>query len=387
MTSKSIRVFALSHSCVVKAYRQRHNEVCKKEGVEVTLLTPRRWTQFNKLCEAPPKGEDECFELICQQPSFDWLPSHGLRNASHYYSNIASLLRKCNPHILELWAEPFSLVAWHSARAFRAICPKGPILFFSAQNVHKWRPPPWSLFEGWLFRNADLCMAMNDDVKTILQEKGWQGPSEVVPLGVHLPRYENVKPMELSLPPSGPVIGFLGKMDDQKGVLDLVAALRELEKKVKISSLFIGSGPLFHEVKEQLQSLKGHNLCLPAVSHEDVPAALAAMDIVVMPSRTQQHLKEQFGRVAVEAMASGKAVIVSSSGALPSVVEDCGLLFPEGDVNKLADTISQLIKDKNLASNLASSAKELVAKRYSWSVIADQFVDIYQRLLATSEVD
>ena len=387
MAKKHYRILAISHSCVVKAYRQRHNEVCRKERVHVTLLTPCQWTQFNRLCYAPPKDEDECFELIRQQPSLDWLPSHGLRNASHYYPNIAKLIEKTKPHILELWAEPFSMVAWHAARAFRHFSPQGPILFFSAQNVHKWRPFPWSYFENTIFKEANFCMAMNEDVQRVLKEKGWQGESEVVPLGVHLPLYEQVTAMKCAFPSTAPVVGYLGKMDEQKGVLDLVEALALLDKEVKHNLLFIGNGPLFSTVKSKLNGLNCPHLCLAAISHEKVPQALAAMDIVVMPSRTQKHLKEQFGRVAVEAMASGKAVIVSSSGALPSVVQDCGIVFPEGDVQALASAINTLLQDKNMRQELGQHARQRASDKYSWSVIASQFIDIYRRLLPVSEVD
>ena len=387
MAKKHYRIFSISHSCVVKAYRQRHNEVCQKEGVEVTLLTPCQWTQFNRLCEAPPKAEDECFELIRQQPAFDWIPSHGLRNASHYYPNIAKLIEEKKPHILELWAEPFSMVAWHTARAFRRYSPNGPILFFSAQNVHKWRPPPWSYFEQTIFKEANFCLAMNEEVQTVLKEKGWQGESEIVPLGVHLPRYEEVKAMECSFPSKEPVIGFLGKMDEQKGVLDLIEALALMDENLKYNLLFIGNGPQFSKVKSKLEGLNKPHLCLEAVHHSQVPAALAAMDIVVMPSKTQKHLKEQFGRVAIEAMASRKAVIVSSSGALPSVVHDCGLVFPEGDIKALAQGLVKLAKDKKMRLEMGKRAKERVADKYSWPVIANQLVNIYHRLLPLSEVD
>ena len=384
---KKIRVFAISHSCVVKAYRQRHNAVNKRDEVEVTLLTPERWIQFNHLCEAPPLDENEHFNLIREQPSLGFLPDHGLRNACHFYTDLTKHFVEYKPHVLELWAEPYFALTWYAGRAFRALNPKGPILFFSAQNVHKWRPPPWSLFENWTFRNANFCMAMHEDVAPVLVQKGWQGPSEVIPMGVDLPRYERVEPLESVAKMKKPVIGFLGKMDDQKGVLDLVSALKALSHEDSFTALFVGNGPHFDEVKKEIEHLPQGSQCLPAVSHDEVPALLAAMDIVVMPSRTQKHLKEQFGRVAVEAMASGKAVIVSSSGALPSVVNDCGLVFPEGDVGALAFAITSLLIDKNKRDELGKRARQRVAEKYSWSVIANQFVDIYQRLVPPSEVD
>ena len=70
------------------------------------------------------------------------------------------------------------------------------------------------------------------------------------------------------------------------------------------------------------------------------------MDIFVLPSRTTYTWKEQFGRTLVEAMASGVPVVGSSSGAIPEVVGEAGLIFKEEDATVLANILDSLADPK-----------------------------------------
>ena len=74
--------------------------------------------------------------------------------------------------------------------------------------------------------------------------------------------------------------------------------------------------------------------------HDAMPNYMRAADIVVMPSI----IKEQYGRVAPEAMACETAVIVSDAGALPELVGDAGIIVPQGDVVALAKALSAYAK-------------------------------------------
>ena len=65
-----------------------------------------------------------------------------------------------------------------------------------------------------------------------------------------------------------------------------------------------------------------------------------------MPSKTTKFWKEQYGRVLIEAMASGVSVVGSSSGAIPEVIGDVGSIFPEGDIVKLKEAIEYELAHK-----------------------------------------
>jgi glycosyltransferase involved in cell wall biosynthesis len=76
------------------------------------------------------------------------------------------------------------------------------------------------------------------------------------------------------------------------------------------------------------------------------------LDALVLPSRTTSVWKEQFGRVIVEAMACQTPVIGSDSGAIPEVIGDAGLIFPEGDAHALGNCLRRLIESPDLRREL-----------------------------------
>ena len=80
-------------------------------------------------------------------------------------------------------------------------------------------------------------------------------------------------------------------------------------------------------------------------------------------------LKEQFGRVLVEAMACEVPVIGSSSGEIPTVVGDAGLVFPEGDAAGLARCIQQYRSSPELAAECARRGYERACANYTGVVV------------------
>jgi len=378
------RIFSISHSCVVTSYRQRHSAVAGR-GYAVTLLTPRRWTQFNRLVETTPDDGDDAIDLVVRQPRTLGLWHHGLRNVLHWYPGLTDLFRTRRPDILELWEEPYAAVSWQAVRAFRAVAPRGAVIFFSAQNVPRWIPPPFRWFADSVYRHANACFAMNDDVVEVLRSDGWSGSRSVIPLGIDPATFSPVEAHReiLAQRPSGAaVVGFLGKLTAQKGVPWLLDALEAIPtSQSNLFVLMVGSGDLAGMVARRLASLPHPSLVLPAVPHDEVPSLLATMDIVVVPSVTTTTQKEQFGRVAGEAMAAGKAVIASNSGELPNVIGDAGLLVPESDVAELAAAIVRLSNDVALRDEFGAAGRTRAAERYSWPAVVERQLTVYRRVL------
>ena len=67
------------------------------------------------------------------------------------------------------------------------------------------------------------------------------------------------------------------------------------------------------------------------VKHSEVPRYLASMDMMVAPSQSMRNWREQFGRMIIEAFASGVPVIGSDSGEIPFVIADAGRVVAEAD--------------------------------------------------------
>ena len=101
-------------------------------------------------------------------------------------------------------------------------------------------------------------------------------------------------------------------------------------------------------------------------------ATYASFDVLVLPSRTTATWAEQFGRVLVEALSHGVAVVGSSSGEIPWVVESTGggIVFPEGDVEALRSALVTLRDDPQRRARLASAGRAAVLERFSVPAVA-----------------
>jgi glycosyltransferase involved in cell wall biosynthesis len=105
------------------------------------------------------------------------------------------------------------------------------------------------------------------------------------------------------------------------------------------------------------------------------------MDALVLPSRTTASWAEQFGHVLIEAMAAGVPVIGSSSGAIPEVIGEAGLVFPEGDAGALRVQLATLFDDPALRKRLVALGRARVDRLYTNERIARAQRDIYRQVL------
>jgi glycosyltransferase involved in cell wall biosynthesis len=105
------------------------------------------------------------------------------------------------------------------------------------------------------------------------------------------------------------------------------------------------------------------------------------MDVLALTSRTLPNWKEQFGRVLVEAMACGVPVIGSSSGEIPHVIGDAGLIVHEEDVDGLRNGLLQLMRDDALRLELGRRGRQRVLERFTQARVAAETVEIYRSML------
>src|SRR5262249_48519658 len=117
------------------------------------------------------------------------------------------------------------------------------------------------------------------------------------------------------------------------------------------------------------------------VPSTEVPDRLRTFSVLVQPSLTRRHWKEQFGRAVMEAMACGIAVIGSTSAEIPNVIGDAGLVVPEADPRALQEAIARLLGDHQLRQEMARRGRARVLACYTNARIADQTLAAYRAAL------
>jgi glycosyltransferase involved in cell wall biosynthesis len=113
------------------------------------------------------------------------------------------------------------------------------------------------------------------------------------------------------------------------------------------------------------------------------PVIYRTFDALVLPSVSRPNWVEQFGRVLIEAMASGVAVIGSDSGEIPNVIGNVGLIFPEGDALALRDALAGLFADPALRRNLADRGRMRVLAHFTQAQVAAATYRVYQDILTS----
>jgi len=174
---------------------------------------------------------------------------------------------------------------------------------------------------------------------------------------------------------------FIGRLVQQKGIFDLLAAIALLQSDgCDWRWALVGSG-IGEDVVGVLEALPRPELVdtTGAVEPEGVASYLEGSEIFCLPSH-----REGLPVALLEAMAEGLACVASRVGGIPDVVIDgeTGLLVDPGDVECLVSAISTLMKDSELRAQLGLAARESVKVRFSPAVLCDSLSAIYERISA-----
>jgi len=188
---------------------------------------------------------------------------------------------------------------------------------------------------------------------------------------------------ELGIAPHAPLLLCVARIYRSKGQEELVRALPLLLPEFPdLKVVLVGQDypPGTHhsaELKAIAAELGVSHALLFTGLRSDVPSLMAASDLLVMPS-----FEEPFGLVYAEAMAMKRPVIARDNGGTPEVVEHgkSGLLSPNGDVPKLAEQITTLLRDPALREQMGKYGREQVETRFHPRRLAADVARLYVEL-------
>jgi len=364
-----MRVAVISHTYVLLANRGKFEKLASLLGLRVVLVVPRAWKNrdIRQRFRAEPPYEGS-FSVA---PVAGW--SFGFGSLTTY-SPLAlwRLIREFRPDLLHLEEEPWTVAAFEVALISRLL--KIPLTFFTWENTDRRLPMPFRIMRWVLFSRAAAAVAGSTGAKALLERHGFAKPVIVLPqLGVETSR-QHVR--ATGVPDQPRVIGYVGRLVPQKGLLRLLEAVARLPRNVRL--MVVGTGPLRNDVIGKCRSL-GIELNLhEGVSHAEIPRYLQSMDVLVLPSLTTTKWKEQFGHVLIEAMACGVPVVGSNSGAIPEVIGDAGIVVPEGNVEALTEALQRLLSAPELRADLSARGRARVSGHYTNVAVAHRLAAFWQ---------
>ncbi|MBN1956097.1 MAG: glycosyltransferase family 4 protein [Anaerolineae bacterium] len=365
-----MRVLMLSKACLVGIYQRKLEEIARWEDVTLRVVVPPYWRDERgvmPLERAHCAGYELRVEPMALNGSFHL----------HFYPRFGRHVRAFQPDIVHLDEEPYNLATFHGmALARRAGC---RTLWFSWQNLQRRYPPPFSLFERYCLRHADAAITGSHSAARVWRDKGYGGPLAVIPqFGVDPQLFAPQRRRG-----GGLVVGYAGRLVEEKGIdllLEAVAGLDDVRLEI------LGSGPLRGQLAELAQrrgidrrvTFRG---VLPSL---EMPSFYGDLDVLVLPSRSRPNWVEQFGRVLIEAMACGVAVVGADSGEIPHVIGDAGIVFPEEDAAALRGHLARLADDPDLRADLGRRGRERVLAHYTQAQVAAETVDLYRRMVGAA---
>ncbi|MBI4707423.1 MAG: lipopolysaccharide heptosyltransferase II [Candidatus Omnitrophica bacterium] len=185
-------------------------------------------------------------------------------------------------------------------------------------------------------------------------------------------------------------VGIIGRITPLKGHLYFIKAMAKLARNVANLKIWIvGDAPQSKEAyKEQLQVLVRRlglwNNTVFLGYQKDVPEILSNLDVLVLATTTH----EAFGRVIIEAQASGVPVVATKVGGVIDIIDDQknGLLVPPADPAGMADAVEKIFKDPVFAESLAKNAYNKVQEKYNVDLMLKNTLEVYQDALANFKV-
>jgi glycosyltransferase involved in cell wall biosynthesis/GT2 family glycosyltransferase len=379
-TMVTMRVLRISHSAVVTAWRGRETAL-RARGLTVRTLSARTWAEGGRDVDLEPQpGEDVvAVRTIGTHPNvFLYDPRPIWRALGEHWD------------VLDLHEEPAALATAEILllRALRRV--RTPYVLYSAQNLDKRYPPPFRWWERRALRGAGAVSVCNAEAGEVLRRKGLTAPAHVIGLGVEPvetpqdhPGADGGAALDAGVVGAAAPArtGYVGRLLHPHKGLDVLLDAAEADSRLHVA--IAGAGPYEDELRRRAATpaLAGRVTFHGHLAGAELAAFYRGLDVLAVPSVPAPGWLEQFGRVAVEAMAAGVPVVASDSGALPDVVGGAGILVPAGDAAALARALAVVLDDPARAARMREAGLARAAQ-YTWDAIAEQYEAMYRQVTA-----
>ena len=178
------------------------------------------------------------------------------------------------------------------------------------------------------------------------------------------------------------VIGFIGRLVKEKGIIELLETMEQLRKKYKNIKLLLIGDILESERDQHTSQLIKEKLKQPYLIHtgfrKDIPELLSLVDIFVLPS-----YREGLPRSVIEAMAMKKPIVATNIRGCREEVHDGvnGLLVPKKNTAKLYEAINRLVENKELRETFGEESRKIALRDFNEELVIKKQLDLFEQLL------
>lgn len=382
------------------SYRSFFEKLVETSKIRLCLVAPQRFTELGGqdiACQdfsAPFGGQThpvavlKTFNLHTQAVIFIGLIKV-LRGFFRDLGRLNAAPEEEERKIFVCLAEPYSVTAFFAWLGGRiALGEHFEFVCYTAQNIHKKFAWPMNLIQKIIFKHSRAILAVGEEQRQVLRGQGYRGAIVDFPLWFDERRFHLGKRVSDEGHSPKLRVGFAGSLTYAKGV-DLLVRACEYLPQLRLEGIEIhiaGKGePQFEaNLREALKRLSDKGTAVHfrgSVDSSSMAEFFGGLDVLVVPSRTMPHWKEQFGRVIIEAQACGVVVLGSTSGEIPRVVGNPLCIFQEDDAKSLGECLERNLKilDKPVeGQEMQKNTAEYALQRYSDRVLARRFAAVFE---------
>jgi len=283
----------------------------------------------------------------------------------------------------------FDLVHSHGYKSnFYGYLAARPLAVPLISTCHLWTGATLSVrVYEWLdsltLRLAQHVVAVSDVIADILRKAGVPARRvSTIYNGTDLSLFGDAPPtlrQELGVG-SRPLIGTVGRLEEQKGLSYFIEAGREIISKLPEAILVIvGEGSQRSRLIEQIRGYGLESNILLLGSRENMAEVYASLDVFVLAS-----VDEGMPMTILEALAAARPVVATRVGAVGQLIlqDQTGILVEPRNVSALSAAILHVLNDKALAQTLAAAGAERVRKHFTADSMARKYLDVYRHVLS-----
>ena len=344
-------------------------------GVSIVAAVPDRWSPAGLGAEQQTSfGDDAGVRTAPIAVRGSTAPG---ADPSWARAPLRRLLTDFRPELIQIEEEPWTRGAATTAALARRL--HVPYIVLTRESLPGPRGVILRLRRSRVLGGAKGLIAINELAAKLVARQHPSLALKVIPqVGVSVP-LQAVRPERAGL-----TIGFLGRLLPEKG-LDLV--FRACVKLIgRWNIIVVGTGPAQEELEGLAERLgiAGRVTWLGALPRRRVDEVWPLLDCVVLPSRTAPHWAEGMPRAAIEAMANGVPVVVSTAGALPETVARSGVIVPEEDVEAIAEALQRLHDQPSERDRLSAEGRRRAMAEYTDSAIAEKTLRFWRDTIAAT---
>jgi len=312
-------------------------------------------------------------EEICEYPTGG---SFLTLRTLHSLSRLVGLLRRTHIDVAQSFDFYTNLMLIPAARLAGT-----PVVIASQRQLGDLLTPMQRHVQNLIFRLADCVVCNSLAAADRLAREGLPNAKLIaIPNGLPPEAFQETMP---ALPPEAGVmrIGMIARMNERakNHALFLHAAASVARRFPLVEFVLVGDGPFRKEWEELAQQLGIGPRTRFLGERYDIPAVLAALDVVVSASRT-----ESLSNAILEAMAAGRPVVATNVGGNPELVRDreTGLLIAPEDEGALANALETVLVSPELAREWGETAQRIAQANYTLDHARERFEELYMDLLA-----